>query len=58
MKGNGEIHQTNHAIHLICAAAWFWGLLPVLWCYATHQRPLATPAIQALMRFLVREHLR
>ncbi len=27
-----KIHQTNHAIHLICAAAWFGGLLPVLWC--------------------------
>ncbi len=25
-----KIHQTNHAIHLICAAAWFGGLLPVL----------------------------
>ena len=22
-----KIHQTNHAIHLICAAAWFGGLL-------------------------------
>lgn len=38
-----KIHQTNHAIHLICAAAWFGGITAGALVYATHQRPLATP---------------
>lgn len=49
-----KIHQTNHAIHLICAAAWFGGLLPVLWCMQLIKGRWRHQAIQALMRFLVR----
>ena len=37
-----KIHQTNHAVHLICAAAWFGGLLPVALVYAVGERALAT----------------
>ena len=32
-----KIHQTNHAIHLICAAAWFGDYCRWLPVYATHQ---------------------
>ncbi|HBN4694432.1 TPA: copper homeostasis membrane protein CopD, partial [Escherichia coli] len=46
-----KIHQTNHAIHLICAAAWFGGLLPVLWCMQLIKGRWRHQAIQALMRF-------
>lgn len=46
-----KIHQTNHAIHLICAAAWFGGLLPVLWCMQLIKGRWRYQAIQALMRF-------
>lgn len=46
-----KIHQTNHAIHLICAAAWFGGLLPVLWCMQLIKGRWRHQTIQALMRF-------
>lgn len=28
----GTLQQINHALHLLCAAAWFGGLLPVVYC--------------------------
>lgn len=46
-----KIHQTNHAVHLICAAAWFGGLLPVVWCMRLVKGRWRRPAIHALMRF-------
>lgn len=46
-----KIHQTNHAVHLICAAAWFGGLLPVIWCMRLVKGRWRSHAIHALMRF-------
>ncbi|MBY7304388.1 copper homeostasis membrane protein CopD [Escherichia marmotae] len=46
-----KIHQTNHAVHLICAAAWFGGLLPVVWCMQLVKGRWRREAIHALMRF-------
>ncbi len=48
-----KIHQTNHAIHLICAAAWFGGG-DYCRCSGVCNSSKAvgdTRAIQALMRF-------
>lgn len=28
----GALHRLNHAVHLICVAGWFGGLLPVIYC--------------------------
>ncbi|EFO0319947.1 copper homeostasis membrane protein CopD [Escherichia albertii] len=46
-----KVHQTNHAVHLICAAAWFGGLLPVIWCMRIVKGRWRHQAIHALMRF-------
>ncbi|POT59322.1 hypothetical protein C3432_00915 [Citrobacter amalonaticus] len=47
----GAFQQINHALHLICAAAWFGGLLPVIWCMRMAQGRWHQQAIYTMMRF-------
>ncbi|SUH24089.1 membrane protein [Salmonella enterica subsp. enterica] len=49
----GTLQQINHALHLLCAAAWFGGLLPVVYCMRMAQGRWRQHAISAMMRFLV-----
>lgn len=53
----GTLHQINHALHLICAAAWFGGLLPVLYCMRMAQGRWRDQAISTMMRFSRYGHL-
>ena len=36
----GIMQRTNHALHLLCASAWFGGLLPVIYCMYLRRRRL------------------
>ena len=47
----GAIQQVNHALHLICAAARFGGLLPVLYCMRMAHGRWREQAISTMMRF-------
>lgn len=47
----GTFQQINHALHLLCAAAWFGGLLPVVYCMRMAQGRWRQQAISAMMRF-------
>ncbi len=47
----GWLQRLNHALHLLCAAAWFGGLLPVIVCTRLAQGRWRTEAIITLMRF-------
>ncbi|EKA9242968.1 copper homeostasis membrane protein CopD [Salmonella enterica] len=47
----GTLQQINHALHLLCAAAWFGGLLPVVYCMSMAQGRWRQQAISAMMRF-------
>ncbi|EFT7225929.1 copper homeostasis membrane protein CopD [Salmonella enterica] len=47
----GTLQQINHALHLLCAAAWFGGLLPVVYCMCMAQGRWRQHAISAMMRF-------
>lgn len=51
------IQQLNHALHLICAAAWFGGLLPVIYCMRMAKGRWRQQAISAMMRFSRYGHL-
>lgn len=53
----GAIQQINHALHLVCAAAWFGGLLPVLYCMKMAQGRWREQAISTMMRFSRYGHL-
>lgn len=47
----GALQQLNYALHLICAAMWFGGLLPVIWCMQLAKGRWRQQAIRAMMRF-------
>ncbi|EGB1266241.1 copper homeostasis membrane protein CopD [Salmonella enterica] len=47
----GTLQQINHALHLLCTAAWFGGLLPVVYCMRMAQGRWRQHAISAMMRF-------
>ncbi|AYR77585.1 copper homeostasis membrane protein CopD [Salmonella enterica] len=47
----GTLQQINHALHLLCAAAWFGGLLPVVYCMRMAQGRWRQHAISAMMSF-------
>ncbi|MCS3462740.1 copper homeostasis membrane protein CopD [Citrobacter freundii] len=51
------VQQLNHALHLVCAAAWFGGLLPVLYCMRMAQGRWQQQAIATMMRFSRFGHL-
>ncbi|KHE06864.1 MULTISPECIES: copper homeostasis membrane protein CopD [Citrobacter] len=53
----GAIQQVNHALHLVCVAAWFGGLLPVLYCMQMAQGRWREQAINTMMRFSRYGHL-
>lgn len=47
----GSLHRLNHAIHLLCAATWLGGLLPLLFCMRLAKGPRRSAAIYTMMRF-------
>lgn len=47
----GVLQRINHALHLLCAAPWFGGLLPVIVCSRLAQGRWRAQAIITLMRF-------
>lgn len=53
----GALQQTNHALHLICAAAWFGGLLPVIYCMQMARGRWQQQAVYTMMRFSRYGHL-
>nr|WP_318381332.1 copper homeostasis membrane protein CopD [uncultured Enterobacter sp.] len=53
----GTLQRVNHALHLLCAAAWFGGLLPVLFCTHLATGRWRLQAIASLMRFSRYGHL-
>lgn len=53
----GMLQRTNHALHLLCAAAWFGGLLPVIFCMRMSRTRWKKHAVMAMMRFSRYGHL-
>ncbi|MET5961633.1 copper homeostasis membrane protein CopD [Citrobacter amalonaticus] len=53
----GALQQTNHAMHLICAATWFGGLLPVIYCMHMAKGRWQQQAVYTMMRFSRYGHL-
>ncbi|WP_038153579.1 copper homeostasis membrane protein CopD [Trabulsiella guamensis] len=53
----GVVHRFNHAVHLICASAWFGGLLPFLYCLQLARGQWRQLAIDTMMRFSRYGHL-
>jgi putative copper resistance protein D len=47
----GTLQRVNHAVHLLCAATWIGGLLPLLFCMRLAKGRWSTPAIYTMMRF-------
>ncbi|KLW92539.1 copper resistance D domain-containing protein [Enterobacter sp. BIDMC92] len=47
----GALQRLNHAVHLICAATWLGGLLPLLFCMRLAKGRWHTAAIYTMMRF-------
>lgn len=53
----GIMQRTTHATHLLCASAWFGGLLPLIFCMTLTRRRWQKPAVFAMMRFSRYGHL-
>ncbi|QKN81464.1 copper homeostasis membrane protein CopD [Scandinavium goeteborgense] len=53
----GALQRMNHGVHLLCAGAWFGGLLPFLYCLRLANGPWRTSAINTMMRFSRWGHL-
>lgn len=47
----GAMQRINHALHLLCAATWVGGLLPLLFCIHLAKGRWQTAAIYTMMRF-------
>lgn len=47
----GVLQRLNHAIHLLCAAGWAGGLLPLVFCMRLAQGRWRAAAIYTMMRF-------
>lgn len=47
----GALHRLNHAVHLLCAATWVGGLLPLLFCMQLAKGRWRGAAIYTMMRF-------
>ncbi|HEY2454870.1 MAG TPA: copper homeostasis membrane protein CopD [Scandinavium sp.] len=54
---SGVLQRINHAIHLLCAGAWFGGLLPFLYCLRLTKGQWRTSAINTMMRYSRYGHL-
>lgn len=53
----GLLQRANHALHLLCVAGWFGGLLPFIYCLRRAQGRWRQPAISTMMRFSRYGHL-
>jgi putative copper resistance protein D len=53
----GVLQRFNHAVHLVCASAWFGGLLPFIYCLRLTQGQWRQQAIDTMMRFSRYGHL-
>jgi putative copper resistance protein D len=53
----GVLQQINHAVHLLCAAAWFGGLLPFIYCLHLANGRRRREAIVTMMYFSRYGHL-
>lgn len=53
----GAAQRVNHAVHLLCATAWFGGLLPFLYCLRLASGQWRKAAIFSMMRFSRYGHL-
>lgn len=53
----GVVQRANHALHLLCAAGWVGGLLPLLYCIRLSAGDLRQSAIYTMMRFSRYGHL-
>ena len=47
----GALQRLNHAFHLLCAATWLGGLLPLLFCMRLAKGRWQNAAIYTMMRF-------
>ncbi|WP_368543769.1 copper homeostasis membrane protein CopD [Enterobacter soli] len=47
----GGVQRINHAVHLLCAATWIGGLLPLLYCMQLAKGRWNVAAIYTMMRF-------
>lgn len=47
----GGVQRVNHAVHLLCAATWIGGLLPLLFCMQLAKGRWHVAAIYTMMRF-------
>jgi len=47
----GALQRLNHALHLLCAATWLGGLLPLLFCMQLAKGRWQTAAIYTMMHF-------
>lgn len=47
----GAVQRINHAVHLLCAATWIGGLLPLLYCMQLAKGRWNVAAIYTMMRF-------
>jgi len=53
----GRVQRSNHALHLLCAAVWLGGLLPLLFCLRLARGRWREAAIYTMMRFSRCGHL-
>ena len=53
----GALQRTNHALHLFCAASWFGGLLPFIYCLRLTQGRWRRAAVYTMARFSRYGHL-
>lgn len=53
----GMLQRLNHALHLLCAAGWFGGLVPLLFCLQLAKGRWRQAAIKTMMRFSRYGHL-
>ncbi len=47
----GVLQRGNQSLHLLCAALWLGGLLPLLFCLHLSRGPSRAAAVAAMMRF-------
>lgn len=47
----GALQRLNHALHVLCAATWLGGLLPLLFCMRLAKGQWQPAAIYTMMRF-------
>jgi len=54
---SGVVQRANHALHLLCAAGWLGGLLPLLYCIQLSQGRWQQASVYTMMRFSRYGHL-